>query len=40
VRAIADFHDATVSAANHRDGNGVTFSVAFPLQVVHNDTAP
>nr|MBP6705590.1 proteobacterial dedicated sortase system histidine kinase [Vicinamibacteria bacterium] len=40
VRAIADFHEATVSAANHRDGNGVTFTVAFPLQVVHNDTAP
>ena len=31
VRAIADFHDATVNATNRRDVMGVTFSVAFPL---------
>ena len=31
VRAIADFHHATVSASNRRDLSGVTFSVAFPL---------
>ncbi len=31
VRAIGDFHDAPVSALNRRDGSGVTFSVAFPL---------
>lgn len=39
VRAIADFHDATVSAANHRDGSGVTFTVAFPLQPARPDSA-
>ena len=32
ARAIADFHQATVSAANRRDPEGVTVSVAFPLQ--------
>lgn len=32
VKAIADFHQATVSASNRRDGTGVTFTVAFPLQ--------
>lgn len=31
VRAIADFHEAPVSASNRRDVSGVTFSVAFPL---------
>jgi dedicated sortase system histidine kinase len=31
VRAIADFHEAPVSASNRRDVPGVTFSVAFPL---------
>lgn len=31
VRAIADFHDATVGASNRRDVPGVTFTVAFPL---------
>lgn len=32
VRAIADFHQATVSAANLKDGSGVLFKVAFPLR--------
>jgi two-component system sensor histidine kinase ChvG len=32
VRAIADFHNATVNAVNRRDVQGVTFTVAFPLQ--------
>jgi two-component system sensor histidine kinase ChvG len=32
VRAIADFHNATVNAMNRRDVQGVTFTVAFPLQ--------
>ena len=31
VKAIADFHDATVSASNRKDAGGVVFSVAFPL---------
>lgn len=31
VRAIADFHDATVAATNRRDVAGVTFTVVFPL---------
>lgn len=37
VRAIADFHEAPVSASNRRDVPGVTFSVAFPL---HRDLQP
>ena len=37
VRAIADFHEAPVSASNRRDVPGVTFSVAFPL---HRDPQP
>ena len=32
VRAIADFHHATVNATNRKDPSGVTFSVAFPLR--------
>ena len=32
ARAIADFHQATVSASNRRDPEGVTVAVAFPLQ--------
>ncbi|MBK5254999.1 MAG: proteobacterial dedicated sortase system histidine kinase [Vicinamibacteria bacterium] len=32
VKAIADFHEATVSASNRRDSSGVTFTAAFPLQ--------
>lgn len=32
VRAIAEFHQATVNAVNRRDPEGVTFSVAFPLR--------
>jgi len=32
VKSIADFHQATVSAANHRDGSGLTFTVGFPLR--------
>ncbi|HQZ16789.1 MAG TPA: ATP-binding protein, partial [Vicinamibacteria bacterium] len=31
VRAIADFHRATVNASNRRDPEGVTMTVAFPL---------
>ena len=31
VRAIADFHQATVNASNRRDPEGVTMTVAFPL---------
>lgn len=31
VRAIADFHQATVSATNRRDQDGVAMTVAFPL---------
>ncbi len=33
VRAIADFHQATVNASNRRDPEGVTITVAFPLLV-------
>jgi signal transduction histidine kinase len=32
ARAIADFHQATVGATNRRDPEGVTVTVAFPLQ--------
>jgi dedicated sortase system histidine kinase len=32
VRSIADFHDAPLSAVNRRDGSGVMFSVALPLE--------
>ena len=32
VRAIADFHQAAVSATNRQDTTGVTFKVAFPLR--------
>lgn len=32
ARAIADFHQAAVSASNRRDPEGVTVTVAFPLQ--------
>ncbi|MEO8359587.1 MAG: proteobacterial dedicated sortase system histidine kinase [Vicinamibacteria bacterium] len=32
VRAIADFHEATATAANRRDGNGAVFTVGFPLK--------
>jgi signal transduction histidine kinase len=32
VRAIADFHQARVNAANRREPQGVTITVAFPLQ--------
>jgi two-component system, OmpR family, sensor histidine kinase ChvG len=31
VRAIAEFHQANVSASNRRDPEGVTMTVAFPL---------
>ncbi len=31
VKAIADFHDASVSATNRKDARGVVFTVAFPL---------
>lgn len=31
VRAIADFHQATVNASNRRDPEGVAMTVAFPL---------
>ena len=33
VKAIADFHDATVTAANRKDALGVVFTIAFPLEV-------
>lgn len=33
VRAIADFHEASVSVSNRRDVSGVTFSAAFPLRL-------
>jgi signal transduction histidine kinase len=32
VRAIADFHQASASASNRHDPEGVTMTVAFPLQ--------
>jgi two-component system sensor histidine kinase ChvG len=32
VRAIADFHQATVNAANRREPSGVSVTVAFPLR--------
>ncbi len=33
VRAIADYHQATVNASNRREPEGVTITVAFPLLV-------
>ncbi len=40
VRAIADFHEAPVSASNRRDVPGVTFSVAFPLHRAGRSSEP
>lgn len=31
VRAIAEFHEATVTASNRRESEGVTFTVTFPV---------
>lgn len=37
VRAIADFHEGTATAANLRDGNGAIFTIAFPLKSRYPD---